>query len=400
MTRILFVDDEQHVLQGLKRMLYGMRNVWTLSFAGSGEEALGMLAKDKYDVIVSDMRMPGMDGAQLLNEVRMRYPQVMRIVLSGHAKQESIMPSVGLAHQYLSKPCSSDQIKSTIARACALRDLLADPTLQGLTAHIGSLPTLPSLHAEVLHELQSETCSTARIGEIVSKDVSMTAKLLQLVNSSFFGLPLRVSTAADAVRFLGIETVRSLVMSFHCFDSYARRVPQGFSMRDLWKHSVSAGFFARKVVRAETSDERLMNDACTAGLLHDAGKMVLAAGLPDRYAEAMKLSANEGCELWQAEREIFGSSHAEVGAYLLGLWGLPDPIVEAVAFHHRPMDCVSSEFGALTAVHVAEALEHSKPGSDLAVDMEYLERIGLSHRLEAWQNAPEPNQSWRPPSAA
>jgi putative nucleotidyltransferase with HDIG domain len=390
MTRILFVDDEQHVLHGLRRMLYSMRDEWEVGFAGGGEEALQMLAEAPYDVIVSDMRMPGIDGPKLLNEVRQRYPQMMRMILSGQAKHENILPSVGLAHQYMSKPCSADQLKSTIARACALRSLLSDPALQGLTAHIGSLPSLPSLHAEVLAELQSETCSTQRIGEIVSKDVSMTAKLLQLVNSSFFGLTQRVSNAGDAVRFLGVETVRSLVMSLHCFDTYARRVPQGFSMRDMWKHSVNTGFHARRVARTEGSDERVMNDACTAGLLHDVGKMVLAAGLPKKYQAATALAAAEGLPLWEAERRVFGASHAEVGAFLLGLWGLPDTIVEAVAFHHRPMACLSTEFCALTAVHIANALEHSREADPAALDAEYLRRLGIDGRIDTWRTAVEP----------
>jgi HD-like signal output (HDOD) protein/ActR/RegA family two-component response regulator len=385
MTKILFVDDEQNVLQGLQRMLHSMRGEWSMSFANNGQDALDILAQDHFDVIVSDMRMPGMDGLKLLTEVKNRHPQVMRIILSGQSKHENILPSIGLAHQYLSKPCDSEQIKITVARACALRDLLTSPTLQGLVSHVGTLPSLPSLHAKVLQELQSEECSLQKIGETVSQDVGMTAKLLQLVNSSFFGLPHRVSSATEAVLFLGVETVRSLMISLHAFAEHDRRVPAGFSLSELWRHSMGVGILARDIARAETSDERIMNDACTAGLLHDVGKMVLASALPRKYSQAVAFARRNQCPLWEAERTVFGSTHAEVGAYLLGLWGLPGPIVEAVAFHHRPMECLSREFCALTAVHFANAIDNARNGAEPLWSQEYLEDNDLAEKVETWK---------------
>jgi putative nucleotidyltransferase with HDIG domain len=385
---ILFVDDEQNVLQGLQRMLYGMRSEWNMAFASNGFDALEMLEKEHFHVIVSDMRMPQMDGIKLLTEVKNRFPDVMRIILSGQSKQESLLPSMGLAHQYLSKPCSCDQLKQTVARVCSLRDMLTSPTLQALVAKVGTLPTLPSIHAELVAELRSEACSLEKIGDIVSQDVGLTAKLLQLVNSSFFGLPNRVSDASQAVLFLGIETVTALILSYNTFSNYEGKMPANLSLGKLWRHSFNTGFLAKEIARYERGDNRLMNDSCTAGLLHDIGKMILASAMPDKFGLAVKLAGEHGQTEADAERALLGASHAEVGAYLLGLWGLPDPIVEAVAFHHRPKDCITEGFGPLTAVYAANLIEQNLLNLESPPD-EYLVSLGLQDRVGVWMDTHE-----------
>lgn len=384
--RILFVDDEPNVLQGLQRMLHVMRNEWSLAFAGSGKEALEILAGEEFDVIVSDIRMPQMDGIALLTEVKARHPAVMRIALSGQSKQEHILPSVGLAHQYLSKPSSCDEIKSTIARISELRDLISDPALQALVSKVGSLPSLPAIHDELVHELQSEKCSTNTIGEIVSKDPGLTAKLLQLVNSSFFGLPSRLSTAMQAVQFLGIETVRSLLVSYHAFAGFEERLPKSLSLNSLWRHSLSTALIARQIAAQECKDVHRINESWTAGLLHDVGKMILGAAMPDKHEVVAQIVLKGGQPAWQIEKSVFGASHAEVGACLLALWGLPDPIVEAVAYHHRPEHCLNQSFGPLTAVYAANIIE---PGDqtkieNAAVYDKYLHKLGCASRMRTW----------------
>jgi len=200
MKRILFVDDESMVLDGLRRMLRGMRNEWEMEFAASGHEALGILAGRQFDVIVTDMRMPGMDGCQLLNHVKKLHPQVVRIVLSGQSDNDMIMKSVGPAHQFLSKPCDAEILKTTVARVCSMWNLLDDEALIKVVSGIESLPSLPQLYSEVVDEVNSAEGSLNRVGEIISKDSGMSAKILQLVNSAFFGLPRQVTSPVRAVQ--------------------------------------------------------------------------------------------------------------------------------------------------------------------------------------------------------
>jgi putative nucleotidyltransferase with HDIG domain len=392
MKRILFVDDEPNVLQGLRRMLHSMRAEWEMQFAGSGAEALILLARAPVDVIITDMRMPGMDGAALLTAVRDRYPNIVRLVLSGHAQQEMAVRSVGPIHQFLAKPCDAEILKATVTRACALRALLADDRLKRLVSQIATLPSLPALYLAIIEELQSANASAQRVGAIISRDVGMAAKVLHLVNSAFFGLRRHVASPGEAVKLLGLETIKSLVLSVHIFLQVERPRVQGVSMEALWHHSLATGTLARRIAVAESVPGRIADYALMAGLLHDVGKLILISRCTDAYAATLTLARAEHLPLCEAERRTLHSTHAEVGAYLLGLWGLPDPLVEAIAYHHSPGDCPHREMSALTAVHAANALAEGCHGLEgdtgLAptVDEDYLRGLGLSARLPAWQS--------------
>jgi HD-like signal output (HDOD) protein len=390
MKKILFVDDEPNVLEGLRRMLHPMRGEWEMVFAGSGQEALDILGKGAFDVVVSDMRMPGMDGGELLTQIKNRYPHMVRIVLSGYAQQEMVLRSIGPTHQYLAKPCDAQTLKATVARACALRELLRDESLEALVSKMQSLPSLPSLYLEIVEQLRKPDTSVQTIGQIVAKDLGMTAKILQLVNSAFFGLRRHVASPVQAVALLGLDTIKGLVLTVHVFSEFdAARVP-GFSLKRLWDHSVATSGLAKQIAAAQQVKKEVADFALMGGALHDAGKIVLAQNLPERYGEVVALSQAKALQPCQGEYEVFGTTHAEVGAYLLGLWGLPDPIVEAIAFHHCPQNCPTDVFTAVTAVHVANVLEHQqRPTEDAVrgagVDVDYLSGLGLADRLPAWQ---------------
>jgi len=390
MKRILFVDDEPNILSGLKRQLRAQRKEWEMAFAESGKAALSMMEAAPFDVVVSDMRMPGMDGAELLNRVKERYPETVRIILSGHSELELVMKSVGPTHQYLTKPCEPDLLRATLKRAFALRDLLADEQLQGLAAGMTTLPSLPTLYQRIVEVLQEPDASLAAVGEVIGQEPAMAAKVLQLVNSAFFGLRREVSDAREAVSFLGLETITALVLSVHVFAELKEAADDSFPIEALWSHSLAVGSMAKEIALAETGDKGTGEEALMAGLLHDVGKLILRVNLPERYREVERTMSVDGCDRLTAERAIFGTTHAEVGAYLLGLWGLPDGIVEAVAFHHRPGACLSDGFTPLAVVHVVNCLEGATPTDHPArhageVDEAYLEQAGLADRLEAWR---------------
>jgi HD-like signal output (HDOD) protein len=393
MVRILFVDDEPRVLEGLQRMLRSMRHEWDMAFAGGAEEALKALAAAPFDVVVTDMRMPGLDGADLLREVMNQHPQLVRIILSGHSDQEMSLRSVGAAHQYLSKPCDADALKQTVARACAQRGLLADENLRRLVSRTGALPSLPSLYTELVGELQSEGVTVKRVGEIIAQDVGMTAKILQLVNSAFFGLGRPLTSPVEAVSYLGLDRVKALVLSIHVFSEFKADAVAGFSSARLWSHCLAVGRLAETVAKTAGAAARAVSgEAFTAGLLHDTGKLVLAANAPAQYGEAVRLAQVEGLSLAEAERRVFGVTQSEVGGYLLGLWGLPPTLVEAVAFHTCPRERPGDDFRPLAAAHIASALlgEGSPPPASqgcAALDEEYLARLNLTDRLPAWREA-------------
>ncbi len=392
MKKILFVDDESNVLQGLRRMLHPMREEWEMTFAQGGREALRILGASAFDVLVSDLRMPDMDGIGLLNIVRRQHPKVIRIILSGHVDEEMILRSVEPAHQYLSKPCDADTLKSAITRACALRDLLAQESLKRIISRVGRLPSVPSLYMELTSEIRSPDASMKRIAGIVGKDVAMSAKILQLVNSAFFGLHSRVSSIQHGVSILGLKTLRALVLTVQVFWQFNQSQSGGLAIEALMNHSMGTGLCARTIAEAEKQEKKVADYAFLAGLLHDVGKLVLATSFRKQYAEVLASEREGDLPVWQAEQNAFGATHAEVGAYLMGLWGIPDVIVEALAFHHRPSECFHDRFSPLTAVHVANIFEHERGSAETtrspaAIDESYLQRLELLDRLAPWGEA-------------
>ncbi|RMG06827.1 MAG: HDOD domain-containing protein [Planctomycetota bacterium] len=380
--RVLFVDDEPRVLEGLRNRLRKQRKKWDMVFAEGGERALEELARAPCDVVVSDMRMPGMDGATLLARVQEEHPDAVRIVLSGYAELEAAVRAVRVAHQFLSKPCEAEVLVSTVERACNLQALLGEERIRQVVGRMASLPPLPEAYAELSRVLADEDAGIKDVARVVEGDVALSAKLLQLVNSAFFRRNRRITSIEQAAAHLGIMTLRNLVLQVEVFER--REVPAvpGFSAEDLQRHSLLVGGLAAKIVPAQR------DDAFLAGMLHDVGKLVLACELPETFAADLA-ACPPGGSLAAVEVERHGVGHAEVGGYLLGLWGLPYTVVEAVANHHHPGRVPEHHaLDVLGAVHVANALAHEVAGgapADARLDTDYLERHGLAGDLARWR---------------
>lgn len=388
---VLFVDDEPNILQGLRRMLRPLRHEWEMSFASDGNEALGVLANGPCDVLVSDMRMPGMSGIQLIETVRTRHPDVVRIVLTGQADRDSTVEAVGCAHQYLSKPCDTETLKTTVDRALQLRERISNDTIASVVSKVRTLPAVPQVYLDLKNALAAGDSSAETVAEIVASDPAMVAKVLQIVNSAFFGLRREIDNAADAVRLLGFDLVHSLALSAGVFSPGSDRALAPLTDQ-LWRHSVMTASFVRLIVRAERADTATANAAVTAALVHDVGKLVLATSATAEYLALLQDASNRPEPIWELETDTFGTSHAEVGGYLLALWALPDPIAEVVAYHHCPADMPGSGLTALAAVHVADGIvHHLQDGDDTekpaGIDWDYLEESGLSDRYEEWETA-------------
>ncbi|MBN2724529.1 MAG: HDOD domain-containing protein [Deltaproteobacteria bacterium] len=385
--RILFVDDELNVLNGLRRMLRPMRDIWEMSFAVSGEQALKLMKIIKFEVIVSDMRMPEMNGAELLTEVMKLYPETVRIVLSGHSDIELVLKSILPAHQYLSKPCDGAKLKDVVERALGMSRIISNETVKKLISQIETLPVLPSVYNELLGELNNPDSSMKEIGYIISKDVGMSAKIMKLVNSSFFGFARHISSTEQAVNLIGLNILKSLILYEHIFSVFEQKSMKLFSFEMLWEHCLRVGKISRIVSETCSSDKEIAEDSFIAGMLHDVGKLIMGANFTAQYSLILNKVKKEERLMWDVETEIMGTTHAEVGAYLLGLWGLTEPVVEAIAFHHAPYS-PSDEFRPLTAVYIANHLDHEmKLMNEVQfergeLDMKYLGKIGVDNLLD------------------
>lgn len=375
--KVLFVDDERRVLDGLERMLFHLDD-WEVTCVESGTEALAELAEESFSVIVTDMRMPGMDGATLLRKVHDQFPDVIRIVLSGHAEEEAALRVVPVAHQFLSKPSSAETVQSVIEGACALRAVLTNESVRDAVGKIDRLPSLPRVYAELTHVLANSESGANDVARVVMQDPAMCAKILQLVNSAFFSLPAAITDIRQAIVRLGFQMVKNLALSVEVFA--VTDMPSGrgtLSVDALQRRALHTGTLARLIM----DDRKRADDAFMAAMLHDVGKLVLATKLPDHLQRAYDVSQETGVSMHEAENVVLGVSHAEIGAYLLSVWGLPYPIIEAVASHHEPWRVTSRQgFGTTEAVYVADCLAN---GRELNVG--YLEGIGIADRIDDWR---------------
>ncbi|NOG46653.1 MAG: HDOD domain-containing protein [Calditrichaeota bacterium] len=377
MKQILFVDDEPHILQGLKRMLRSFRREWQMHFANSGYEALELLSNHEIDVIVSDMRMPGMDGAELLENVKNSHPNVVRIILSGQSDKEMILKSVKPAHQFLSKPCNPNELKHTIQKALDLRDLLKNENVTDLISQIETLPSLPTLYIEIIDKLNEQDSSLTDVAQIIKKDVSMTAEILKLINSSFFGFSNKISNIEQSVSLLGMNMIRTLVLSVKVFSQFPSQDQISISLDELWQHSFLVGLFTGEIVYDFTKDKELQESAFTIGLLHDIGMIILASQVPQKYKKAYDHSFINQLSISEGEYHFLGSSHAEVGAYLVGLWGFSDQVTEAVAYHHL-QNTHDDEINILTlATHVADVYAQKLHNKNQGLPLEEINKSVL-----------------------
>ncbi len=390
MRRILFVDDESSILQGLQRVLHPYRDQWEMAFAQGGDAALAMLEAAPFDVIVSDMRMPGMDGAALLACVRERYPEIIRVILSGYADRMSAFRAVPVAHQFLGKPCDSSTLRVSVERACGLKALLSDGSLCRMVGALRDLPPLPRVYVALTGTLLNANASLDQIARIVEQDVAIAVKVLQLVNSAFFGLSREVTNIRTAVSHLGLDLLKSLVLYsgiVHSFEEAS--LARGFSLDDFESHA----HLTVKIAEALPTPRHLKDVTSAAALLHDVGKLVLAANMPAHLTRVFALARERGLPIYDIEMELMGVTHAEIGAYLLGLWGLPWPIVEAVAHHHAPARVPGQGLDAVAAVHIANILAIECAPASLAepglvrpsLEPAYLDLVGATGQISEWR---------------
>ena len=355
MRRVLFVDDEPKILDGLRRMLHPQRHQWEMAFASGGEAALALMEASPFDVIVSDMRMPGIDGATLLCRVREVYPHMVRIVLSGHQEFSTALRVVTVAHQFLDKPCDAGTLRVAIERACHLKALHSDESIRRIVTSLGGLPSVPRTYEALTRELADPDGSIQKVAKIIEEDVGVSAKVLQLVNSAFFGSAYSVTNIQSAVSYLGINTLKNLVLSVEIFRAFKpERALPGFSVEQLQHHAQLTAHIATLL----PVPKHLAEIALVAGMLHDVGKLIVAWKLSEPFAKVLAEAARARCPVHTVEQRENGFSHAEIGGYLLGLWGLPCTLVEAVALHHRPNRVPHQHLDAISAVYVANLLAH------------------------------------------
>ncbi len=363
---------------------------WEFSAVESSGAALRQMENGAFDVLVCDMHLADGTGSQLLNTVAERHPQTVRFIMAHSMDKESAMKCVLGSNHFLPKPCEPEAVRQAVSRALALDQWLSNKEIKSLVSRIRTFPSIPSLYFEVLHELKSGDPSAERVGGIIAKDLAMSTKVLQILNSAFYAIPRQITDPTEAVNILGFEMVKSLVLCIQVFSQLEKVQPYYFSIEKLWRHSTAVAHAARQIARFEEMDREIVDEAFTAGLLHDIGKLVLVANFGELYRIAQETARNEKRPLWDVERQIFGASHGPIGAYLLGIWGMPLSLSETACFHHNPLQAGHHAPGALTVIHAANVILCEKvlePAGFVnpRLDEEYLASVNLQDRPRLWR---------------
>jgi HD-like signal output (HDOD) protein len=331
---IIFVDSDSNQLQSLQRTLREFKDNWQIHYAGDAEQALEIMRQTTVDIVVSETQLSGKQGSELLKEVQLHYPSTTRLLFSGQAMRTPAQEIVHHAHQFIAKPCDSDQLIDILQRIFYLRSLLNNPSIEEMISSLGTLPSLPSTYQQMITTLQSDSATVKEIGTIVAQDIGMSAKILQMVNSAFFGLPRRIASPEHAVTLLGIETVTNLALSAGIFSQLAPNVMDEFKLEQLWQHSMLVSRLVQRLSQAAGMDQQASQIPILAGLMHDLGKLLLATQDTEEYRRIKQQSERDSVPMYEVESESLWCNHATIGAYLMGLWGLPFSAVEAVALHH------------------------------------------------------------------
>lgn len=395
-NRILIADADPKAWEEFRQAL---GDSWNVVGAPTYTAALEAVQKQHFNVVVANIELPEYGGAELLSRIRTIHPDALRFIAANESLKEKVMGDVVSGNQFISIPYDRNRIKTSIGRSLAT-DYGMSSGVRELVGRIRTFPTIPSLYLEVVNALQSSSVTTAEIGALIAKDMAMTTKLVQVLNSAYFGLPRTITDPTEAVGILGFDTTKSLIMTVKLLSQYDKVKPVYFSIDNIWKHSTAVARGAKVISLLETGSTDFSATAYTAGLMHDLGKVILAANFDTQYHAAHDLARKQNLPLWTVEKDIFGATHGEIGAYMQATWGMPEEVVRAAAMHHSPQRANDKNFSALTAVHVANALEYEgnveTDGLPVStVEMEYLEQLGLQNKLNTWRDAQQNPDSTR-----
>ena len=356
--RILIVDADPSVLSSLRRLL--RHEQWELLLTTTAEEGLERLAEHDIDLVVSDIRLGGMDGATFLKKVKENYPHTVRVILTGHARRRSVTEAFTEAgvYQLVPKPWDDEELKDVLRRGMARAERQSEEaeSLTGLLSEIDVLPSLPDVYLELKGALEeSEEGSTDRVAEVIARDPAIAARTLRIANSAFFGQRRQVDTVQRAIGLIGLAMIESIVLGASVFQDLACEDTPGFAHAEFWRHSLACGLIARFVEERHSRDRKRSEMALLAGTLHDLGKLVLAKFYHDRYLAAVTAAQRDREFISVKESELFGLPHTTLGGHLADWWNMPVPIVSAIRYHDDPSES-SVDRPLVAVVHLADVL--------------------------------------------
>lgn len=390
MRKVLFVDDNKPLMDSFRNYFDRVPKNWAPIYLTDSLKAMDVLLFGDIDIIVTDIHMPHMDGVQLLDFVKKEHPDVIRIAISGEGEAPDILEKAKNAHRYMEKPVDLHVLHETIERVTTLSQIIPNEDTRKIVASLETIPTTPKVYRELLSELNRDDGSLKRIAQLVTEDPGLTAGLLKVVNSAFFNLPNEITSAQQAVTLLGLEIVKGILFSVEMIRSFTINEEKTFSINDIVEHSLLVANFSKAILEKEGVNKTIIEKTFITAILHDIGELIFAIALPERYRSIIEVSRSFEQTLARLEMQVLGTTHAEAGAYLLGLWGLPEDIVSAIAHHHTPAKASGTAAAILATLHASDYVccklfPEFRLGGEEHIEMTFLKKLKIQHKLEAWE---------------
>jgi len=349
-------------------------------------DAKQLLKQQKFDAVIINSDLPDENGLQLTKSIYNNYPDIIRFFILNENQHDLIIQTVGLVHQYFIDPVESNYIYKSLNNSLKLKSKLHNKVVKDRLNSIKSLPSPPKIYNQIISELQSDEPSILNISQIINKDIAITTKLLQLVNSAFFGLKIRLENLQQVISYLGLDTVKSIVFSTGLFGQFNSPQIGNISIESIYNRSVNTGAKARLIAHTFGLNKKVTDNALLAGLLHNVGDLLMLAEFRDELKKSIVLAKEKSIKSNDAIEEVIGTNASTLGAYLLSLWGLPDSIVESVALHDCPTECPHPTLNTLAAVHLGYALESDENNNvvnddNSLIDINYVDQLGIKNQI-------------------
>lgn len=330
---------------------------WAIEHVINCNEVDSLLSKNEFDVVVAVVNDDVELIINLFSELKKTNPKILRFVLTNQVSERKVINALDAISAYFNQEIKALELYSSLERNLMIEDIVNAEKFLSSHGISDSLPSMPSLYADLIELLNTEEASIKEISALMKRDPAMTTKLIQLVNSSFFGLRRAIVSAEDAAVMIGIEPIKALVLSEQSFKLFKnRKIPSTYVQR-LWNHSTMVAAFSRCIARYEGADKYDADTAFTAGMIHDIGKLIMLEYLPDDCLEYAGALTEDTYESLDVERMVFGTTHPNVAGLLLSKWGFTNNLLEPVIFHHKPL-WLHKEFSPLQAVFAADCFYH------------------------------------------
>lgn len=379
--RVLFVDDNQKYLDTY-RMVFCRTDEWACYYASDVLGAIDYLNYVEVDIIVVDLTLPLFDGSQILEYVKSRFPSIIRIIFTDCKDINAHLKVVKLAHQFYSKTMEIGKIEQVIQEIYSLHRIIISDKARKILSQVDTIPSLPDIFFELRKHLMDHDCSVRDVGKMIATDVGLTATILKIVNSAYFGLAQKITTPQQAASLLGLDLIEALVVTAHLFSSF--KIDPSIPIAGVMKHSFQCTQFSKAIAEHQKAPTQTVDAVCIAAMLHDVGRLVFACAFPEKYKSIIRMCDATQRASSEVEREVIGIDHAQAGAYLLGLWGFSHPVVESVAFHHNPSTYTGNHPGLVGVLHAADILTYELQPSNTHEGIEVLDRSFLTkHNLTA-----------------